>query len=301
MKIMAFSDVLAAFHSASTDSLATQADQIIQAAQKQGLRVLPGRVDASSLVELDSAALAADEVVTAAATAGTQLLYLRRVVLDQATVDAVLEGVEASAERTTARKALARIVGWTGCIEVGFAHHGVLHLWEASMPWHDSLEELSMSEPSEMGHDSFEDVRLDEGQIAELAGQLAASQEFRRARWSEREAVAEQLPVLAALKSNPKIPRWTVSSVIGKASDVVRLQADDCATALEARKEELAAALAADSKFSAIRTAEARLRFTETWIRNHSDGLPIGHWLLKELVKLAVDTRKKGNPTQLTL
>jgi hypothetical protein len=304
MKITDFSDALAAVRAAVTDSLAAQADEVTEAAEGQGLLILPGRVDAGNLVELDSTVLTAGEVVTVAAAAGARLLYLRRVVLDQETVSRVLEDVDVAAERTKAGKALARVTGWIGRIEVGFAHHGVLHLWETSVPWHDILDELATStarasrwDPEPDDHNAF-----GEEKIAELAGQVATSQEFRRARWGEREAVAEKLPVLAALKKDPKAPRWTVSSVIRKANDMLRLQADDRATALEARKDELAAALAADPEFGAIRTADARLRFTKTWMcDHHSDGLVIEDWLLKELVKVAADIRKNNGPTQLAL
>ncbi|WP_409496072.1 hypothetical protein [Amycolatopsis sp. cmx-11-12] len=210
------------------------------------------------------------------------------------TISAGADRTKTSADRTKVRKALARVTGWTGRVvaELGFAHHGVLHLWPTETPWYAGLE----AEP-----DSWDDGGFDEDKIAELAGQVAAAQEFRRARWSERVAVAETLPALADLKTNPKISRWTISSVVRKANDLVRLQANDCATALEARKEELAAALASDPKFRAIKRTDGRMRFIETWIRDYSDGLTIGTWLLKELVALAVEMRKNQGPTQLAL
>lgn len=66
MKTLELSDVLAAMHTTTTDSLADQVGQITQSALEHGLRILPGRVDANSLVQLDSEAMAIDEVVAAA-------------------------------------------------------------------------------------------------------------------------------------------------------------------------------------------------------------------------------------------
>ncbi|MFC9249980.1 hypothetical protein [Amycolatopsis thailandensis] len=301
MKIMELSDVLAVVRAASADSLAGHAEQVTQAARELGMRVLPSRVEAGNLVELDSALMTADEVVTTAGAAGTQLLYLHQAVLEERTVDLVLEALEVSADRTRARKAFARVAGWTGRVELGFAHNGILHLWTTETPWYAQLDDLVTSGELEVDPDPFDDDGFDDEKIAELAGQVAAAQEFRRARWSERVAVAETLPVLADLKANPKTPRWTISSVIRKADDLVRLQADDCATALEARKEELAAALASDPKFGEIKRTDGRMRFIDTWIRDHSEGLTIGTWLRKELVVLAVELRKSQGSTQLTL
>lgn len=69
-----------------------------------------------------------------------------------------------------------------------------------------------------------------------------------------------------------------------------------CATVLEARREELSAA---DPEFAAIRAAGAHLQFTETWIRDYSDGLAIDDWLLKELIKMAIDLHKSTKPLQV--
>ncbi|WP_414945582.1 hypothetical protein [Amycolatopsis sp. cmx-11-32] len=302
MMINDFTEMLALVRAATTDSLAEQSDRIAQAGHDQGLRVVPARLDLDRVVELDPALLTADQVVGIAAAADSHLLYLRRVVLDEDKVNTVLENIDAGAERTRVSKALARITGWTSLIEVGFAHRGVLHVWEQAALWHDTLDEFTTLsrrsprwEPEPRDHGGF-----DEEKITELAGQVAVSLEFRRARWVTRRSVAEQLPALAELRKDPD-NSWVVSSVVSRANELLQALAAERLEVLQARRDELVAQLADHSEFGAIRTMEARLKFTQDWIREHTDGLAMETWWLKELASLAVQARKKNRSTQLAL
>ncbi|OXM42787.1 hypothetical protein [Amycolatopsis alba] len=200
-------------------------------------------------------------------------------------------------------KALARIVGWTSRIEVGFAHAGVLHVWEVTAPWHDALDELttparsSRWAPAPRVSDDAEEEK-----VMELARLVAESPEFRRARYPLRRSVAEQLPALAELRNDPDNGPWMITSVIRAADELVRELAAERAEQLQARQDDLVAELAAHPDYATIRTAEVRLKFLQTWIRDtHTDGLAIETWWLKELVALTAQARKTSGALQLTL
>ncbi|WP_410583807.1 hypothetical protein [Amycolatopsis sp. lyj-108] len=298
-----FTELLAQLRAATTDSLADQAEQITQGAQELGLRVIPARLDPDRVVEIDSATLSAEQVVAIAASVDAALLYLSRVLVTQDAVDTALEDLDAGAERTRVSKALFRIVGWTSRVEVGFAHAGVLHVWEVTASWHDALDELttparsSRWDPEPRVSDDAEDEKL-----MELARQVAASPEFRRARYALRRSVAEQLPVLAELRKDADNGPWMISSVISAADELVRERAAERAELLQARRDDLVAELATHPDYATIRTAEARLKFVQTWIRDtHTAGLPMETWWLKELVALTAQARKTSGALQLTL
>jgi len=76
----------------------------------------------------------------------------------------------------------------------------------------------------------------------------------------EKTIAARQMPELAALPDRPSDERWQVSRVVGAASEIVAEQVVQGIERLTQRRGELAALLAADREFRAVRIAEARRR-----------------------------------------
>jgi hypothetical protein len=130
-----------------------------------------------------------------------------------------------------------------------------------------------------------------------LAKLLAAVAEFRRAvAWREKSIAARRVSELAALLDRPSGERREIDRVFEVADRLVTEEAIQCEERLTSQHGELAAKLASDREFRAVRTAEARRRFTHRWILYHSDGLRMSNWWTEELVAAT-----KGTPVQLSL
>jgi hypothetical protein len=95
------SEVTAALAKATTDSLADVVADVTKHAQDKGLRVLPASLEIDAIVGLDHEQLSVEQVVSAAASSGTNLLYLNRKVVNTDTTTAVMrEAAESWFERS---------------------------------------------------------------------------------------------------------------------------------------------------------------------------------------------------------
>lgn len=305
MDIDTLSEAAAALHAATVDSLDEVIAAVTRCAQSAGMLVLPATLDFDSTAVLDHEQLNVEQVVTAAASSGTTLLYLHRKVVDEQDTSAAIRELDLPADGEVARRALLketkRVAGWTSELEVGFAHQGVMNVWAVVAVWADVLTEVTLrpgrqsTRWSPGGAGDEDTLRLDDAAIAQLAGQLAAIPQFRRAsRGTEREAAVQQVPELARLLDH-RDGRWQVHSVMREATELLQDQVAICLDRLKSRQDDLVAALAGDEKFRAVRTVEARHKFAQEWSLEHTDGLRIPSWWIKELVAAT-----KGLPTQLT-
>ncbi len=304
MEIEDLVDATETLAAAKDNALATLMEQAMNEAQIGGLRALPASIDGETVVSLDSDALQVAEVVDSARVGGAALLYVHHELADTgpaATAVAEADFPAKCPERDRLVKALKRIEGWTARLELGFAHHGVLHLWTAQAPWQDALDELiTPRRRLGMQVDYPDHHELGDDEIAALADLVAAAPQFRRARITERTAAARQIPRIAELQDNPGT-RWNVHSILRQAETILTSQVAAVSERLRARQDELAALLASDADFRAIRTADARQRFVSEWVLAHSDGLRMETWWVKELAALAVRAGKNMATQQLTL
>ncbi|NIH84700.1 hypothetical protein [Amycolatopsis granulosa] len=300
MNLEDLADAAAALRKSDGDALKTLVSQVMENASQLGLRTLPARVDSDIVVTFDAEAMTAQDVVAAAGAVKAGLLYLNRDLVDRESVETAVEGAglpDTCPERDQFLQALRRAEGWTSLVELGFAHQGVLHVWETAAPWHfllDAITTAGQGAGRYLPPVSYQDPdRLSPEDSEALAQRVAALPEFRRAgRRADRNTAAEQLPEMAELSVKSG---WQAGSVVRRAEELLRTELVTCIGALKPRTAELAALLAADPAFRQVSTALARQRFADEWLLAHSDGLRLESWFVKEI---AVQAHRavKGDP-----
>jgi hypothetical protein len=83
---------------------------------------------------------------------------------------------------------------------------------------------------------------------------------------------------------------WVLQQAVRMARELDRHNAETLAERLQPRLSELAAELGASDEFRSVRGAEARVRLAGTWVAtNHSDGVRMPDWWVKELYLVAKD------------
>ncbi|WP_206797869.1 hypothetical protein [Amycolatopsis sp. MtRt-6] len=261
------------------DTVATLLEKAMHEARVRGLRVLPARIDGETVVTLDSDALSVTEVVDAAVAGGAALFYIHHELADTAPVMGALAEAglpEVCPQRDRFQAALKRVEGWVARLELGFAHHGALHVWTVQAAWQDTLEEL-IDPPRRLGMQvGYPDRRqLCDDEITALAERVVADPAFRRAAtFGERVLAGRKVPQVAELH-------------------------DDPATRFNAREDELTQLLSTDPKFRTINTAPARKQYAREWILAHSDGLRADSTWVGELAAQAW-RRGTGGAAQLS-
>jgi hypothetical protein len=305
MEIEDLSDAAAALRAADSDRLAALVAEVTETVEGQGMRVLPARVDGDTLVTLDAEALTAGQVLAVAGAAGAAFIYLHRDLLDRDAIAAAVERADLPVqcpERDRFLQALSRAAGWTGLIELAFAHAGVLHVWETAAPWHPALEGITTAGGRSFAgylREGDDANRSSPQEIATLAQRVAALPEFRRAtRRPDRAIAAHRLPEVAALNDKD---RWQADSVIRRAEELLRTEAATWVEVLKPRTAELAATLAADPAFREVSTADARQRFTDDWLLSHSNGVRLEGWFVREIASKAHRVAKTVQAGQLVL
>ncbi|HET6704309.1 hypothetical protein [Amycolatopsis sp.] len=289
-------------NNATGDALATLTEKATREARVRGLRVLPASVDGETVVALDSGTLSVAEVVDAAVAGGTALFYVHHELANTAPAVGALAGADLPQQcpqRDRLLAALNRIEGWTARLELGFAHHGALHVWTAQAPWEETLDQLVR--PPRLGVTAgFGDRHeLGEHELAALVELVVADPAVRRARVTERAALIRKIPKIAELFTDPET-RHNVYTIQNQATELLAEQAAAGMDRLRAREDELTTLLATDPKFRTITTAAARKQYARDWALAHSDGLPADNVWVGELAAQAW-RRGKGGPAQLTL
>lgn len=313
MLTQALADATRELAAVGRDTLAELASRAEQHAQAKGLTVLPATVDAGDTVVLDPDRLTVEQVVDAAAASGAALLYLARdtVRADVLTADLPLpdpDDTDAVAAHKGLRKALTRIDGWTGQVQVAFAHGGVLHVWSTAADWFDTVEQLDdppAGRRTAAWGDGDDDVPvfLDDAVLERLVEELIAHEPFRRTDTrADRTAAARTLPALAEVLDDEKL-KWQGGRVVDAATRRLVEQGEQAALELQPRIAEFAAELAAVEGFAAGHTAEVRQRVAADWITRHTDGLRMPRWWVKELEATARPLRSRPGRSsgQMTL
>ncbi len=120
-----------------------------------GLRRLPGYVteEVPTVLFEEEDADGWKDFVEHAKAAGAAFITMSEVILEKADVALLLEQLRESTFPTTTRgeqeeldledaEALIKHVGKTGYLQLGFAHQGVMFLFETSTDWYDRFQDL---------------------------------------------------------------------------------------------------------------------------------------------------------------
>lgn len=265
--------------------------------------MIPAKLDLDSIVAIDHRSLDVEQLVDVVATCGTKLVYLNRTTVDGEDLASWVEDElfeQADDELAMLQDQLRRVDGWVEELEIGFAHAGLMHCWTARTPWADYVDDLREVSRNRGLRDRDDETRwtpperLSEDRINELAAELTAQPDFRRAtRTLDKEDAARSLPSLAELY-NRREGRWDIHRVLRTAADLIEREREECCARLEAKKDELAEGLAADAEYRRTGTTEARRKYAGEWIRvHHSNGLPMPRALAHELVHIAKSLRDR--------
>ncbi|GAA2679656.1 hypothetical protein GCM10010428_45190 [Actinosynnema pretiosum subsp. pretiosum] len=260
---------------AGRDTLAELALKVREDAEARGVTVLPVASLPGEAVEL-SGELTHEQVLDAAQQDGARLLYVQ---LERVDADEALSTIRNMGEpglRERLIKAVTGVEGWCSRLEVGFVCDGVVHVHGVDADWARALRKLEdlpcrRRYLGDQDEDDMPTAPMPQQEVQKLAEVLAADPGFRRAAFAGRAAAARQVPDLAHLASN-RDGGWTLTRIVGVASEAVREQTEVVEEELLGRRVELAAPLAADTGYTLIRTADERCRHATEWMLAHSRG-----------------------------
>ena len=137
------------------DNLVSLKDDMVAFIAGHGLRRLPGYVteEVPTVLFEEEDADGWKDFVEHAKAAGAAFISMSEVTLEKTDVALLLEQLRESTFPTTTRgeqeeldledaEALIKHVGKTGYLQLGFAHQGVMFLFETSTDWYDRFQDL---------------------------------------------------------------------------------------------------------------------------------------------------------------
>jgi hypothetical protein len=136
-----------------TDDLATVKDDMIAFIAGHGMRRMPGYIpeDVATVVFEEEDNDGWKDFVEHAKSANAPFVTMSEMVLEPEDVATLLEQVrdqsfpEQDAMEMDEAQGLTAHVGKTGYLQLGFAHGGVMFLYETSTEWYDTFQNLSES------------------------------------------------------------------------------------------------------------------------------------------------------------
>jgi len=146
------------------DDLATLKDDMIAFIEGHGMRRFPGFVDYEDVQTVtfksDDNPDGWKDFVELAKAAGAPFLTMDSWRLEREELDAMIERLSnaefSNDEDVEESRWLRTYIGKTGFVQLGFAHQGVMMVYEASTPWYDRYQNIL-----EMAED-FAGLRIDE-------------------------------------------------------------------------------------------------------------------------------------------
>jgi hypothetical protein len=137
------------------DNLVSLKDDMVAFIAGHGLRRLPGYVteEVPTVLFEEEDADGWKDFVEHAKAAGAAFITMSEVILEKTDVALLLEQLRESTFPTTTRgeqeeldledaEGLIKHVGKTGYLQLGFAHQGVMFLFETSTDWYDRFQDL---------------------------------------------------------------------------------------------------------------------------------------------------------------
>ncbi len=140
------------------DNLTTLKDDMIAFIAGHGMRRLPAYVgeEVPSVIFEEENIDSWKDFVEHAKSAGAPFVTMSEVILDKSDVSILLEQIrdqnfpEAEAPEVEDAEYLVKHVGKIGYLQLGFAHQGVMFLFETATEWYDTFQSL-MEAVTEMG------------------------------------------------------------------------------------------------------------------------------------------------------
>lgn len=141
-----------------SDNLITLKDDMIAFIAGHGMRRLPAYVteDVASVIYEEETPDSWKDFVEHAKAAGAPFLTMSEVVLEKEDVSVLLEQIreqnfpDPEIPELEDAEFLVRHVGKIGYLQIGFAHQGVMFLFETATEWYDRFQNL-METVSELG------------------------------------------------------------------------------------------------------------------------------------------------------
>ena len=140
------------------DNLVSLKDDMIAFIAGHGMRRMPAYVseDVPSVMFEEENADSWKDFVEHAKACGAPLLTMSEVVLEKADLAVLLEQIreqnfpDDQAPEIEDAEYLVRHVGKTGYLQLGFAHQGIMFLFETATDWYDNFQDL-METVAELG------------------------------------------------------------------------------------------------------------------------------------------------------
>jgi hypothetical protein len=152
-----------------SDNLISLKDDMVAFIAGHGMRRMNGYVpdDVPTVLFEEEDADGWKDFVELAKAAGAPFVTMSEVVLEKADVAALIERIrdqvypDDEAQEIDEAERLVRHVGKIGYLQLGFAHQGVMFLFEVATDWYDSFQDL-LETVSELGGIVVDDRESDE-------------------------------------------------------------------------------------------------------------------------------------------
>ena len=152
-----------------SDNLISLKDDMVAFIAGHGMRRMNGYIpdDVPTVLFEEEDADGWKDFVELAKAAGAPFVTMSEVVLEKADVAALIERIsdqvypDDEAQEIEEAERLVRHVGKIGYLQLGFAHQGVMFLFEVATDWYDSFQDL-LETVSELGGIVVDDRESDE-------------------------------------------------------------------------------------------------------------------------------------------
>ena len=152
-----------------SDNLISLKDDMVAFIAGHGMRRMNGYIpdDVPTVLFEEEDADGWKDFVELAKAAGAPFVTMSEVVLEKADVAALIERIsdqvypDDEAQEIDEAERLVRHVGKIGYLQLGFAHQGVMFLFEVATDWYDSFQDL-LETVSELGGIVVDDRESDE-------------------------------------------------------------------------------------------------------------------------------------------
>src|SRR6185369_9372260 len=152
-----------------SDNLISLKDDMVAFIAGHGMRRMNGYVpdDVPTVLFEEEDADGWKDFVELAKAAGAPFVTMSEVVLEKADVAALIERIrdqvypDDEAQEIDEAERLVRHVGKVGYLQLGFAHQGVMFLFEVATDWYDSFQDL-LEQISDLGGIVVDDRESDE-------------------------------------------------------------------------------------------------------------------------------------------
>jgi len=152
-----------------SDNLISLKDDMVAFIAGHGMRRMNGYIpdDVPTVLFAEEDADGWKDFVELAKAAGAPFVTMSEVVLEKADIAALIERIsdqvypDDEAQEIEEAERLVRHVGKIGYLQLGFAHQGVMFLFEVATDWYDSFQDL-LETVSELGGIVVDDRESDE-------------------------------------------------------------------------------------------------------------------------------------------